>query len=338
MQTGPASGAIPVALCFMVVRYELTGSALAGVRFAISPLNELVLSLRSWRDPGRYPLHLPWVRRTRPLHERLDTEVLEALVSPRNWLPDFLTPQPSSPLTRFEDELARLSSTPAATVTQGLLATYETDAQIPAVLRGDRALQRVVSALNDYWELCFAPDWPRMRAVLEADVTYRGRQIAQHGLAAMFADLTDRVRMDGDGVEVRTGSGTVWAGRADQGLTLVPTLWTSAVCVAVSPDDLSTIIYLARGSATVWESAPPPAAGALAGVLGSHRAALLQRLEAPASSTELALNLGVTPTAVNQHLRALRAAGLLVAVRDGRSVLYRRSDLADQMLTSITSG
>ncbi len=42
----------------------------------------------------------------------------------------------------------------------------------------------------------------------------------------------------------------------------------------------------------------------------------------------------MTPTAVNQHLRALRAAGLLVAVRHGRSVLYRRSDLGEQLLAA----
>ncbi|GLY19808.1 transcriptional regulator [Kineosporia sp. NBRC 101677] len=318
----------------MVVGYELTGSALGDVRFGISPLNELVLSLRSWRDPGRYPLHLPWIRRTRPLHEQLDTEVLQALVSPRRWVPDFLTPQPDSPLTRFEDELPRLQRVPASTVRHDLRAAYQGDAGIPAVLRGRQAVQRVVRALEDYWRLCFAPDWPRMRAVLEADVTYRGRQIAQHGLSGMFADLSDRVRMKGDKVEVSSPSGSGWVRRADQGLTLVPTLWTSAACVPVSPAEPPTIIYLARGSATVWESAPPPAPEALAGVLGSHRAALLQRLAAPASSTELAVGLGVTPTAVNQHLRALRAAGLLVAVRHGRSVLYRRSELAEQLLAT----
>ena len=53
---------IDVASGFMVVRYELTSGDLARVRFAVSPLNELVLSLRAWRDPGRSPEHLPWLR------------------------------------------------------------------------------------------------------------------------------------------------------------------------------------------------------------------------------------------------------------------------------------
>jgi DNA-binding transcriptional ArsR family regulator len=52
----------------------------------------------------------------------------------------------------------------------------------------------------------------------------------------------------------------------------------------------------------------------------------------PASSTELAARLGVTPTAVNQHLRAMRSAGLLTTARRGRSVLYLRSDLGDRLV------
>lgn len=67
-------------------------------------------------------------------------------------------------------------------------------------------------------------------------------------------------------------------------------------------------------------------------LLGVVRAGLLVALETPASSTELASRLGVTPTAVNQHLRALRDGGLLVGVRDGRSVLYRRSPLGDRLV------
>src|SRR5205823_703560 len=71
----------------------------------------------------------------------------------------------------------------------------------------------------------------------------------------------------------------------------------------------------------------------LAGLLGATRAGLLTQLDTPASSTELAVRLDVTAPAVNQHLRALHAAGLLVSARYGRSVLYRRSDLGDRLVT-----
>jgi DNA-binding transcriptional ArsR family regulator len=314
----------------MPVRYELSGRDLGGVRFAISPLNELTLSLRCWRDPGRYPLQLPWIRRTRQLRDRLDAEMLNALITDVLWTPDFLTPHPYSPLTRLEDELAEVAATPPGRVERDLRLLHGDD--VPPLLRGPHVLGRIVEALQGYWELCFAPYWPRMRALLEGDVTYRGRQIAQHGLAVMFAGLSERVSMTGDVVEVRVRSDVTYTRVTDGGLTLVPSNWTSAVSTPVSPDEPPMIIYLARGGGTLWETEPLPAPGALAGLIGAHRAGLLVRLEAPASSTELAARLGVTATAVNQHLRALRAAGLLVSARHGRSVLYRRTELADRLL------
>ena len=51
----------------------------------------------------------------------------------------------------------------------------------------------------------------------------------------------------------------------------------------------------------------------------------------PATTTELAHRLSVSPSAVSQHLRVLRAAGLLNGARSGRSVLYLRSPLGDNL-------
>lgn len=67
-------------------------------------------------------------------------------------------------------------------------------------------------------------------------------------------------------------------------------------------------------------------------VLGRVRTDLLTALDEPASSTTLALYLGVTTSAVNQHLRALRGAGLLDSHRLGRYMLYERSELCSQLL------
>ncbi|WP_425394632.1 ArsR/SmtB family transcription factor [Actinoplanes rectilineatus] len=60
---------------------------------------------------------------------------------------------------------------------------------------------------------------------------------------------------------------------------------------------------------------------------------MLAALGEPASSTELAQRLGVTASAVTQHLRLLERAGLLTKARYGRSVLYYRSDLGEALVT-----
>ena len=68
-------------------------------------------------------------------------------------------------------------------------------------------------------------------------------------------------------------------------------------------------------------------------MLGAGRAQLLELLDAPRSTTELARVAGLTPGGVSQHLAALRAAGLLTSRREGRSVLYMRTPVADALVT-----
>jgi DNA-binding transcriptional ArsR family regulator len=319
-----------------MVRYELVGMDLADVRFAVSPLNELGLSLRGWRDPGRFPLHLRWLHALEEVRGGLDEAMLLALTNVRLWTPDFLNPRPYSPLTRFDDELARLAGTDPAIVRRDLRAVHGAEL-LPDPLRGSapRVLARIVDALAEYWRRCFEPYWPRMRALLEGDVTFRGRQIAQHGLAAMFSGLSTTVRLVDNVVEVQLRSKLDYARPTTGGLTLVPSLWTINASTPISADEPPMILYGARGVATLWEPQALPAPAALARVLGTTRAGLLFHLDTPASSTELAARLGVTTTAANQHLRALYAGGLLARARHGRSVLYRRSDLGDMLAARV---
>jgi biotin operon repressor len=185
--------------------------------------------------------------------------------------------------------------------------------------------------LTGYWQQAFEPHWARMRTVLEGDVTYRGREIAQRGLAAMFAGLSPTIRLVDNVVEVRLRSRLDYSRPTTGGLTLLPTLWTTNASTPISADEPPMILYSARGLATLWEARALSAPSSLVGLLGAARAGLLVHLATPSSSTELAVRLGVTTTAVNQHLRALHAGGLLVSARHGRSVLYRRSDLGDQL-------
>ncbi|WP_435745497.1 DUF5937 family protein [Nocardioides sp. SYSU DS0663] len=318
-----------------MIEYELGGPDLADVRFAISPLNELALSVRTFRDPGRYPLHLPWLRLTERARADLDGEVLTALTNTALWTPDFLHPRPTSPLTRIRDELDRVADLPPRLVRVKLAEVH--GERLPPALSGrtDRVLRRVVRALEEYWEACFAPYWPRMRAVLEADVTYRGRVTAQRGLAAMFADLSPKVRLEGNVVTVATALPCGYRRTTTgAGLTLVPSLFSRGGSTPITAEQDPQVMYAARGIGALWQRERPEVPGSLAGLVGTARARLLVLLEAPASSTELAVRLGVTTTAVNQHLRALRAAGLLTSARHGRSVLYLRSGLGDRLVAA----
>jgi DNA-binding transcriptional ArsR family regulator len=319
-----------------MIELRLRVADLAETSFAVSPLQETVFSLWVWRTPGRQAFHLPWRQAMAPRWSRLDTELLDALMSQRRrWIPDFLTPRPTTPLTEFAAELDVLAATSPDEVAEGLRTAYA-DEPIPAVLDGrpGTVLARIVAALDEYWLACLQPWWPRVRAILEADIVYRSRQFALGGARALFADLDWRVRWDDSGVlyidQLRDAQYVIDVDR--RGLPLVPSVFCRGAVTYISADEPPLVTYPARGRATVWQAAPVSAPGALAELLGPPRARLLSLLDRPASTTELARQLAVSPSAVSQHLRVLRAAGLLSKARSGRSVLYLRSPLGDQLV------
>jgi DNA-binding transcriptional ArsR family regulator len=91
-----------------------------------------------------------------------------------------------------------------------------------------------------------------------------------------------------------------------------------------------TLVYPARGIATLWQDAAPAPDG-LARILGATRAAILADLAAPRSTTEVAERLSLSPGGTSHHLTALRDAGLVAGRREGRLVLYVRTPLGDAL-------
>lgn len=145
----------------------------------------------------------------------------------------------------------------------------------------------------------------------------------------MLGALADGVRWSDGAVDVAMQH----EGRielAGRGLLLMPSafLWDRPMVAADDPWQ-PTLIYPARGIATLWDEGRGATPEGLAGVLGRTRAALLVDLDAPRSTTELARRHGLSPGGASQHLSALRGAGLVAGRRDGRSVLYMRTALGD---------
>ncbi|WP_308798755.1 ArsR/SmtB family transcription factor [Agromyces silvae] len=315
-----------------MLRYLLTEDDVGAVRFGISPLCELGLSLRAIAMPSRFPLQLGWLRRTEAARAELDLTALLALVDERGWTPDFLNPRPASPLTRIEDEFAALAAMSPDVARLDLIAAF---GRVPEVFAGrpDRALARIVTALRALWTTCVEPYWPRMRTVLEADIVHRGRLIAQSGLAAMLNSLSPRVGYAHGALEIALVDPTPRTRRVGgEGVTLVPTMFTRRGSAPVG-DGPPMILYPARGQGALWEAERIGNPSAVTAVLGETRTALMTALTEPASSTELAVRFGVTTSAVNQHLRVLRDAGLATSTRYGRSVLYLRSELGTALLS-----
>lgn len=333
-----------------MVRMELGVEDLANMRFGISPLAEAVRSLRALSDPAQHTLHLPWLRAIRPRLEPNDVALLEALIGPSRIpsdyrgipsraIADFLTPLPTRFLERFEDELENLRRTSPEVVRRDLLASHAPD-RIPDPLRLAerrdrrttlRLLDAICGALQRYWLLAMAPVWPQMRLVLEADTTYRARQLATGGARRLFADIHPNVRWS-DGVlsiaEMISQHTVTAAGR---GMLLMPSIFAPKPVPPLGADEPPSLAYPSRGIGTLWAPAPQPDPAALVDLLGRTRALLIQMLEEPLPTIELARRLQVTPSAISQHLQVLHATGLVVRARDGRQVLYRRTSVADEL-------
>src|ERR1700755_2548826 len=80
-------------------------------RFAISPLHEL-----------------PWARWAAPRAERIadSVDVVHRLIHPPgDWVPDFFSPPPETPLPDVAAELERVAAVPLETVRRELRRRYE---------------------------------------------------------------------------------------------------------------------------------------------------------------------------------------------------------------------
>ncbi|MFK4084142.1 DUF5937 family protein [Kribbella sp. NPDC020789] len=308
-----------------MLTYVLTSRDLEEVRFALSPAMETVLSLRALRDPGRFPLQLPWVRAVQPLLADLDWTVLGCLVNDTMGSPDFLTPRPTSPLTQFADELEIVAAVDRETFEQ----------QLAAINGGPTSLTpgRVKQALDDYWQTVMAPYWGRMRTILSADITYRGHVLTQQGTGAMLNELGPAISYSQGLLKVDKVSEISRTEKVDgRGLILQPTLFGPHAVIPYDPGAEPFLGYPPRGQANLWTVVEPPTPQDLAQLIGTARARILQLLTHPRTTTDVAAELQVTPSAVSQHLQLLRRTGLVEPQRAGKQVLYRPTELA-QLLT-----
>lgn len=312
-----------------MLTYVLNSQDLADVRFAVSPVAEMVLSLRALRDPGRFPLQLGWVRAVQPQVTDLDWSVLRWLVNDTMGSPDFLTPRPTSPLTQLSDELDVIANVEPDTFERQLVAV---NGELPE----DLTVDKVVDSLSQYWDAVMAPYWSRMRTLLSADISYRGHIVTQQGTGAMLNGLGPAITYADGLLKVDRVAEQSRTEHVDgRGLVLQPTLFGPHAVIPFDPGAEPLLGYPPRGQAHLWSVVEPPSRHDLAQLIGTPRAHILELLTHPRTTTDLVSELKVTPSAVSQHLQLLRRTGLVEPQRTGKQVLYRPTELA-ALLTGTT--
>ncbi|WP_433250806.1 ArsR family transcriptional regulator [Streptosporangium sp. CA-135522] len=318
---------------------ELAFSAddLALTRFAVSPMWEVITSFRLLAAGSAHPVHRTWVGQVRPrvVAAGLDSGWLAELIPLGGYIPDFLTPPPYEPTPTLDTELAAIRATPADRVLADLDMLRRTGPRCQA-LRADpeSRLARISEEIEAYWELALAPYWAKIRVVLDADVFYRARQVAEHGVGRLFNDLHSTLSWDDNTLRMVRRHCGISRENAGPGLLLVPSAFAVHTLTWARPPQPPQLAYPARGAGTLWEHRPVTRTDAIAGVLGRSRTILLAELAAPASTTDLAHRTGISAAGVSQHLTALRDAGMVSAHRAGRSVLYARTAVAESLLAA----
>lgn len=315
---------------------DLGVAELAATRFAISPLSETVSGLQQLGDRGRQPVNLRWLRWAADglARDPLDlSHTWPLIVNDRPSWPEFLVPAPVGAGASIEDDLAALRRTTARQVRASLRRVFGEelpDAVAALAAQPAAGLRAIASELRAAHDRLIAPHWSRIRAILDADVTYRARQLATGGAEKLFTDLHPDLRWcDGRLVLARVrGRTEPVLNRGPGGLVLIPVVLGSPnVLIKLNTSTQTTLRYPARGVGALWTAGTQAPAGSAVRLLGRARAELLEALRSPATTTDLARALGVTPSAVSQHLRVLRDSGLVARERSGRNVLYMTTAL-----------
>jgi DNA-binding transcriptional ArsR family regulator len=261
------------------------------------------------------------------------------LSAPRHYHPDFLTPAPSSPIGEIEAELARIRATPAGRVEQEIARCLEharrADLASERRLRARGAADQLAEQLEALWEALVAPSWPQLRDLLERDVLYRSRLLAQGGLARLFADLEPLVTLREQRLLVALDTeGTRDLG--GHGLRLMPSAFVWPYAVAMLKDHPPTLIYPARGVASLfWDERGRDAT--LANLIGRTRSEILEAVGEPLHTAGLARLLGRSPGNIADHLHVLLESGLVARARLGRKVLYSRTPLGDTLIAEVSA-
>ncbi|MFE2550608.1 DUF5937 family protein [Streptomyces sp. NPDC059355] len=327
----------------MAFHFRFGAGDLLRCRFSVSPRWETQEAVRTLLRPGRQQYHLPWLRGIRAAADGLDLRPLWLLMPRAGHNPDFLSPPPLGPSVTFEEELERVRSAAAADpravredLRRALVCTpgaAESDLGRRMLADPARAVRELADLYEQAWTALIAPHWPRLRALLEADILFHSRRLAAGGLEALF---------DGLHPDLRWSDGTLTIDRPahhdrsldGQGLLLMPSafVWPEVVG-GYDPPWQPTLVYPARGIGALWTASAGPTPQALARLLGRGRADVLCALDEPASTTALAHRLGLAPATVSAHLKALHGAGLLISARHGHQILYERTPLAIALTT-----
>ncbi|WP_410660440.1 ArsR/SmtB family transcription factor [Amycolatopsis sp. lyj-112] len=308
-------------------------------RWSPSPASESMAWLKLAAASGRHPVFGDPGALARASLAHRDVALLVDLL-PQNgdtYLPDLLTPQPGAGTRRndlIEEQIARIEATTQEDLESQVFTWTQVHWSRPLstgtrrLAESGRLQRRLANGLAQFWRVALSDSWSELGSIVDQDISHRAKSVIGHGVGRALGELHPDIGWVGDAVTLAKP----WDGELDiagRELVLVPGVltWPDVIVQVDVPGEV-VVYYPAHRIGTGRGHKP----GAIAQVVGSARAALLEDLETARSTAELAGRTGYSAGTVSYHLSALHRAGLVSKVRDKRYVLYQRTPQAVVLL------
>jgi DNA-binding transcriptional ArsR family regulator len=318
---------------------RLTPDDLLKLRFAYRPLLEIPLSYRVLINPEYQSPHRRWVEEAHRALYDVELPYLDALVSPRGYIPDFLCPTPLMNCVSIEDDFEQVLATPDEVVRKYvhwlIRDIGESETRLLFLTHPRDGIRCLVEEMRLYWQRALAHSWSRMIAILEGDILYRARTLALDGFDTLLPDLHSSITYQPGEIHLSPilspSCCAVEVNRPGDGIQLVPTIFNvSGRMWKATPEWRPMIGYTARGVGLC--SCETASSKPLELALGAGRAQVLQGLRTPATTGEMAYRLSLTSGAISQQLDRLKRAGLVESHRSGKRVYYRLTARGEELI------
>jgi DNA-binding transcriptional ArsR family regulator len=321
-----------------MITIHMTPDDLVDIRFAYSPLIELVGSYETLVKPSHQLYFTRWIQDAKRTLNRIELPYLSEMIQGQGYIPDFLTPTPVTTRLTIEDEIERMLSVPNEIIRKNIeeLIRHSGTSEIREMflVYPRESLWCVIEEIRVYWQRVLAEHWPRLNTILEDDILYHGRRLALDGVNGLFATLHPVMTYQQQQILIDKpkSHGHRELSLNGEGLQLVPAVFAScSIMWQVSPEWRPMVIYGARGAGT-WRQETQDPSQSLELALGAGRARVLQALMNPANTGELAIKLQLSAGGVSQHLDRLAQAGLVEPHRSGKRVYYHLTARGEQLL------